>query len=679
MSSRSGPVGDGGAAVAQPGGARSRFDAACLVSFGLVTLGLALWTRAALLEASGGTWGAPLDDSYIHFQFARSFARFHPFEYAPGLPRVPGATSLLWPALLTPAIWLGASGRGLVIVTWFLGFGSLFGQASEIYLASRRFLSRPLALAAGLLVLTFSANTWFAASAMEVVPLGYLLLRSARRAAEFSESAAPSRWRARELVLLAFAAALLRPEGVIAAACAALALGRRGKPLWLAALAALLAPLCAPLVNWLFTGSAAHTTTVAKWLPNNPYYQGRLLPALFGNWELFFDILLDGRQWSWTFIPEGYRWVALLSLPALWLAAARQRARWHALFLIAVGSGMLLPASYETFLVNRLRYLWPFSGPWLLGVAALGELLAWPLVRRAPRLVGVGLLVPALAGIGFAKLSPISVGDVAESAAAITAQQVSLGEWAAQELPEDARIGLNDAGAIAFYSQRQTFDVVGLTTRGEARYWVGGAGSRFEHYERLRPSELPTHFFVYPEWFGIPELLGERLTERRVEGATILGGPLMVACLADYSSLGSGAAPSRDVGARRRIDELDVADLESEAAHGYELGATSARENVVESHGGRSDGGRARRTREAFELAVEPGGSLIVRLSAGLPAELRLFVAGQRVSQVQLEPGAFQELSFELPSAVRAGRAPVILESSEQLTLLHYWSYGRVL
>jgi len=83
-----------------------------LVGFALVTLGLFLWARSAVLEASGGSWGAPLDDSYIHFQFARSFARFRPFEYAPGLGRVPGATSLLWPALLTPAIWLGASASG---------------------------------------------------------------------------------------------------------------------------------------------------------------------------------------------------------------------------------------------------------------------------------------------------------------------------------------------------------------------------------------------------------------------------------------------------------------------------------------------------------------------------------------------------------------------------------------
>ena len=643
-----------------------------------MTLGLAIWARSAVAGACGGHLGAPLDDSYIHFQFARGFAHFRPFEYAPGLPRVPGATSLLWPALLTPAIWLGAGGNGLVALTWVLGFGGLFGQACETYLASRRFLSQPLAFAAGLLVLAFSANTWFAASAMEVVPLGFVLLRCARRSAEFLEGQR-SEARRRELLLLAYAAALLRPEGALGALCVGIALLGSGKAQRLPALLAAAAPLCVPLVNLAFTGSPTQTTTLAKWLPTNPYYRDHLLSAVRDNLQLFYGTLLNGEKWSWTFIPEGYRLVALACLPALWLAAERRRARPHAAFLCAVGLGMLLPTTYETFLVNRLRYLWPFSGPWLLGLAALGELLAAALARLQRRLALLGLALPALAGWGFAKLAPISLGDLAQSAAAIDAQQVSLGRWAAEHLPPAAKLGVNDAGAITFYSGRPTFDVVGLTTRGEARYWVAGAGSRFEHYERLPRAELPTHFIVYPEWFGIPSLLGPYLTQRRVEGATILGGPVMVAYQADYASLGSGAQSALDLGTRPELDELDVADLESEAAHDYQLGSATAQENVVESWGRRADGGRTQRSREAFRLQLEPDGLLVLRLSATASTRLTLQVAGRTVAAVQAEPGAFQELALALPHALAAGRQDVSLSSNPPLTLLHYWSFGRVL
>jgi hypothetical protein len=286
-----------------------------------------------------------------------------------------------------------------------------------------------------------------------------------------------------------------------------------------------------------------------------------------------------------------------------------------------------------------------------------------------------------LAGWGFAKLAPISVGDLAESAAAITEQQVSLGRWAAEQLPADAKLGVNDAGAITFYSGRRTFDVVGLTTRDEARYWVAGPGSRFEHYERLPRAELPTHFIVYPEWFGVPNLLGQQLAQRRVDGATILGGPLMVAYRADYSSLGSGARPTLDVGQRRQLDELDVADLESEDAHGYVLGAASAHENVVEARGGHVDGGRAERWREVFTLRLESSGLVVVRFSAAAPAQVWLKVAAKAVSKepLQLATGDFQELAVSLPATVATGTGQVWLMSDQPLTLLHYWSFGRVL
>jgi hypothetical protein len=312
----------------------------------------------------------------------------------------------------------------------------------------------------------------------------------------------------------------------------------------------------------------------------------------------------------------------------------------------------------------------------LLGLAALGQLLASSLERLSPKLALAGLLVPAASGVGFARLAPISLADLATSAAAITAQQVALGRWAAAALPKDARLGVNDAGAIAFYSRRRTFDIVGLTTRGEARYWVAGAGSRFEHYQHLSNAELPTHFLVYPEWFGLPGLLGRCLTSRRVVGATILGGPEMVACEADFSNLRSGAKPSLALGARPLIDELDVADLESEAAHDYRLGTSSSAHNLVVTLGGNSDGGRSDRTHEDFRLRVAPSGLLLVRLSARAPDELTLSVAGKRALPATDTLAETQELSFAVPGGVSPGMQPVSLRSSTPVTVLHYWSYG---
>ena len=186
----------------------------------------------------------------------------------------------------------------------------------------------------------------------------------------------------------------------------------------------------------------------------------------------------------------------------------------------------------------------------------------------------------------------------------MTLQQVSLAKWAAVALSRDARIGVNDTGAMAYFSNRTTFDVVGLTTSGEARYWTAGPGSRFEHYEHLPRNQLPTHFVVYPEWFGIPPLLGQELAYRFVRH-TILGGATMAAYEARYDLLHSGDFPiSAPRGNPNVEDVLDVADLEDEAAHGYRLFDATAQTNIVVAGGDRADGGRSYRRRDEFTLST---------------------------------------------------------------------------
>ena len=49
----------------------------------------------------------PLDDTYIHFQYARQWAAGEPLRYFPGDPPSSGGTSLLYPILLAAGYRLG--------------------------------------------------------------------------------------------------------------------------------------------------------------------------------------------------------------------------------------------------------------------------------------------------------------------------------------------------------------------------------------------------------------------------------------------------------------------------------------------------------------------------------------------------------------------------------------------
>jgi hypothetical protein len=647
----------------------------------------AVCLRAILREAHGP--GAPLDDTFIHLQFARGLASGRFFEYVAGEGYVSGATSLLWPVLLAPFHAIGLRDVSLLWAAWALGTLAHAGTAVEAYRLARRLAGDGAALGAGAMCSLFGAFAWFAWSGMETMALSWILLRAARVSAAVWEpdrgKDAPSLG---ALLAIGVAAPLIRPEGALASLLVSAALLRRlprRRAAW--ALAPLAAPLVSPLLNLIFTGHAASSTAQVKWLIGNPYYTAKeVLDATAYNARFLVSSLMDGGDFTYIFLPEGASVVVLLGAVALPIAAARRRVPAHAAFTAVVALGSLLPCTYGSFLWNRIRYVWPFAGAWFVLAACLTREVG-DLVRLfRPRLRAV---TPLLAGGFTAALAlrlPWAVHDLAQSAGAVTKQQVALGRWAASSLPPDARLGVNDTGALAYFSGRRTFDVVGLTTEGEARYWVAGAGSRFEHYERLPAARRPTHFVVYPQWMACPPVLGRVLTEATVVDQSILGGTTMLAYEARWDLLGSGALPATPPPGATLRDEVDVADLESEAAHGYAIDDGRDTDEEVHVEGAIADGGRLRRAVDRFHVAVPPGSraTLWMRVSAESPVDLVVAAGGREAGTVAVERvGEWVEASVQLPDEGAGGAVPVTVTArardeapDPRFGAFHYWVYA---
>ncbi|WP_437945098.1 hypothetical protein WME98_29535 [Sorangium sp. So ce296] len=770
----------------------------------------ALCIRAVLDQA--GRPALPLDDAFIHMQYARRLAEGGFFSFVAGEGYSTGATSLLWPVLLAPFYALGLRDLSLVYAIWALGLVFHAALAVETARLARPLAGPAAAAGAGAMCAGFAAFAWFAWSGMETVAFAWILTRTARLAAGLLEpakaeaeaaedvgepampagsgatlagsdampagsdaapsgsdgmpagSAAPlagfaappsgsdaplgrsdatptasaqlpaaSAERppaavARALALAGFAAPLLRPEGALASLLAALALAvwaarpappsplpaspppapiappRRGSAIprlldrRLLVLAPLLGPLVVPALNQLLAGHPTSSTTTVKWLLGNPNYDGPALrDALLQNIRLLVTDVLDGGQWTAVFLPEGSAVVIALGAVALAVAAHRRGRPAHAAIVAALALGALLPCTYLSFLWNRVRYVWPFAPAWLVMAACLARELgdAAQRVRRSLHYV-TPLIAGAFAGALAARL-PWAIHDLANSARAIDRQQVWLGRWAAQHLPEDARIGVNDTGALAYFSGRRTFDVVGLTTEGEARYWVAGAGSRFEHYEKLPPERRPTHFIVYPHWMACAPVLGRELVDATVEDQAILGGTTMIAYEARWDLLGSGALPVRSAPGERILDEVDVSDLESEAAHGYALEPLADQRNVAvalaapesdapgevdRARAEIADGGRYYRAADRFvvHVAAPPAEArLVMRVASDDGAELAISVAGQEAGTVEVPAGTWVERAVALPAARLSGATPIAitLRRGDGFHAFHYWLVGR--
>lgn len=657
------------------------------IPYALVAIPTALLARAtiAAVYKKVGHPGATLDDAYIHFQYARAIAEGHPLRYHAGEAVTSGSTSLLWPLLLSPFWFLGMHGEALCWPAWILSYLALGALAWEARAIAEPLAGRACAVAAGAMVLAFSALDWCAASGMEVVPFAWVLVRAARRGSEWAEGKHEGRW---ELIALAWCAVLLRPEGAVIAIAITLLLAAFPKTKEtlldrLHGVTAFLAVLFPYALLKIATGNPKWSTAQVKLLFGNPYYAGPVFwDTVSQNLRVLFGTLLNGEIWSAEFIPTGMGPLFLTGVACIAVQGIRTRRYARAGALLLLASMLLIPCTYVTFLWNRLRYLWPFIPAWLVGLACLGRVAGDVLAQLKPRFRFAGPILAGACAGAFATHLPWAIDDVAGSASGIDRQQVAQGHWAKEHLPAGSRIGVNDTGAIAYFGEHPTFDVVGLTTAGEGRYWVAGSGSRLEHYERMhreRPAALPTHFIVYPEWMACDAVLGTPLHDATVLDSTILGGTTMRAYEAEYAYLDSGELPWTAASAPV-VDSLDVADLESEAEHAYDL--MSARDNTETAKTGMSpagtivvDGGRTYRSIERF-VAHLPSApiKLIARVEAADPAQLELSIDQRVLDTKEVEPGQWTELEFSIPASLAKPETRIELRAkSTWITTFHYW------
>jgi hypothetical protein len=575
---------------------------------------------------------------------------------------------------------------GLVVETWRL---------------SSRLTGKATAYGAAASVALFGAFTWFAASGMETIPLAWIIARTARVASEWCEGCGDERSRRRryELIALGVVSPLVRPEGMLATAMACVALlafvpaADKGWRTRLWGLLPLAGAALIPAINLLLTGHAGSSTTQVKWLPLSPYYPSlaALWPIVRSNVQLMFSTLLNGEQWSAIFVAKGATPFAIAALAAIPVAGWRSARPWRAMFVLALALGIFVPCTYGSYLWNRLRYLWPFVPGWLVGFACLSRLIGDAASQLHPRWIALGPVISgAVAGLGASFLN-WTIDDLAQSASAIDRQQVTLGIWAKEHLPADASIGVNDTGAIAYMSDRHTFDVVGLTTAGEARYWVAGAGSRFEHYERLVASHarFPNYFIVYPQWMSCDPVLGLEMHEAAVYDQSILGGTRMVVYPRRSDLLGSGEEPVQLRTTGSIVDQLDVADLESEADHHYEYyqpGNIETSNRVFSESGdfdepeakGWADGGRFERLFDRFEAHLPSNSPVrgLMRLVGGpsMGAMITVSAGGKQLATLQVPASRATELEFAIPAEVAGPSTKIELKVlSGSFGSLHYW------
>ncbi|WP_437679830.1 hypothetical protein [Sorangium sp. So ce131] len=584
--------------------------------------------------ARTGVWPAPLDDVYIHFGFARAAALGHPFSWIPGNGYSSGGTSLTYPLVLAPGYLLGFRGPWLGLFAALVACASLLDLCRSL----RRLLaprapgggpaarsSRWVAWVAPLFVVAVPLLDWSWFSGMEVALLGAVLGR-ALVAVRRAELAPPSRRPAAQLragLVLALLVAT-RPEAVALAAPLAVAVAHAAGSLSAAAALARASSPTALLLaaqaaaNRAFTGEWGAAGAVRKLVLANPYpapieKAAEVIRNLAALRVQALESALGGPSYAWIF--------PLLGL----VAALDRRARRLAVpLLVGAYGSLLLVALNATARYQNLRY----AAPALMMLLAAAVLGTEALARRG-RLAAALAAALALAALSApAAWFPRQIDHFARASANIAGQHVEVARRLAARAPRPRRVLLGDAGAIPYLSGIPAIDGLGLGGyRGLpfARASVHGVPAVVELIERLGEGERPDVFALYPSWWvGLADVFGRRVDAVKIEDNVMCAADEKVIYEADWSAL----APPGD---RRdgAVDQLDVADLVDERAHGYAFpsprGGWVVAAVLPDGDGGapRFDAGRLIPEGREQSFAIAPPAAL-----AGGPAALALRTDG---------------------------------------------------
>ena len=143
---------------------KDRFDISLLVA---ATSAITLLMFIFGLMGSGGHLAAPLDDTFIHLQYARQIAAGHPFQYNTGDMPSSGDSSFIYPFLLAPAFLFGLNGTRVLLFAFGLGFVAHLVAVILLYKLALLLFSRRVALLSPFFLLLDGRSNWHFLTGME--------------------------------------------------------------------------------------------------------------------------------------------------------------------------------------------------------------------------------------------------------------------------------------------------------------------------------------------------------------------------------------------------------------------------------------------------------------------------------------------------------------------------------
>ncbi|MBN2326511.1 MAG: hypothetical protein JXR73_05095 [Candidatus Omnitrophica bacterium] len=489
--------------------------------FNLKTLGLclllALIQGAIFIGIQTSITGAltfPLDDSYIHLQYAKQIARGAYFQYQDGDPISTGATSILYVHVLALGYFIGFRDTFFPVWTLLLALLSIAFIFYLLIQISKKWQS-PFAACTSVGLTFFSGIlAWGFWSGMEISLFSMLLILTFFQLIQTNGARFP-------LFFSMGFLSLCRPEGAILGLILFTGVivhdclqkgGFKRLFHWASLLSVLFFLACCFLPNLLFrlsTGQWGGSGLSAKSLLHNPIMTA---PQKF---SAFVDNLFSLSAFLTGFLP---RHGSEFMLPGLLLFVVIgfiglilkhfHHSSWK-YFLFGVGLMIVFTAiaTLEVWPMHNYRYLLPFYPLlFLLGAMGIESLSVWIFQRSLVMQISLTIVALLISLIYY----PVWISRFAENATTIYQKQGRVSHWLAKNLPDQSVIAINDAGVLTYYGDileqkrnkdQHIVDLVGLVTNGPSQPYRMGEGGLYEWMQHLPDERRPRYAAVFPSWF----------------------------------------------------------------------------------------------------------------------------------------------------------------------------------
>ncbi|MCX7995299.1 MAG: hypothetical protein N3A65_05975 [candidate division WOR-3 bacterium] len=478
----------------------------------LITV-IALQSIYILIESKFAGPGFPLDDPWIHMQFAKNIAFGKGFSYNAGEP-VAGSTAPLWTILLVPIHWFIQDVNIRIIMVKTLGVLIFLIALVFIYFLSLKIASNKIiALASSLAAGTTSYLNWGAISGLEI-PL-YVLFTILIIYLNYEMGLKTNRKLYYSIPALIALTVYARPE------CAILLIFYIIDNI-------LLIPKKQRLIFIIisiFTFGAA----MLPYFLFNHALSDSIFPNTFRAKAQENSIFVALS----TMNPQHLKWLFFKMAPAYFVQSITHLFKANPLFVYGLFIGSIITIyrklknpknqSVNLMLVFVALLYAPFiglispfisadfhNGRYIANQVACGVFLGvmgyywfFQMIKRrlkgiTLKIIAIILIVVAIYNTIFAQVFMIKFS--ASNVKSINEIQVKTGKWLKEHIPADATVGVNDIGAIAYFSEKKIIDLCGLVNPEIIGYFRRYGDNKLAAYVYVQEKKLQ-YLAIFPRWF----------------------------------------------------------------------------------------------------------------------------------------------------------------------------------